>query len=178
MRSMPKRRACFKTPCLAAVLSALALSAGCSRDSGALKTYLMGERAEAGTLIYTVIEAEWFERIGQNPSPRFPKNRFLALRVNITNSGAAEATIPLMTLVDPSGRAYEEETSGEGVPQWLGMLRKVKAAETDEGRVIFDVPRGDYHLRVADDGFEPEKAKAVLIQIPLRFESGSSGLPK
>jgi hypothetical protein len=68
--------------------------------------------------------------------------------------------------------------NGEGVPDWLGMLRKVQPAETQTGRVVFDVPRADYQLRVTDDAFHPEDVKVALIQIPLRFESGTADLPR
>jgi len=161
-----------------AALVALAFLAGCARDPGGVRMHSMGDRAEVGTLIYTVLEAEWFSHLGEGPAARTPKNQFLVLRLNVTNSGPTEITIPAMTLVDPGGRTYEQEGNGEDVPDWLGLLRRVQPAQTEQGRVLFDVPRGDYQLRVTDDAFEPEDLKVALIQIPLRFESHTSTLPR
>ena len=50
------------------------------------------------------------------------------------------------------------------------MLRKLKAAQTEQGRIVFAAPTGAYRLRVTDDNPEPGKEKAALIDIPLRLE--------
>jgi hypothetical protein len=160
------------------VLAGAAFALGCSKRPTGARVFAMGEHAEVGSLIYTVLETEWHDRLGAGPAARPPRNRFLAVRVSVTNSGAALAAIPPMSVLDASGAAYPEEDSGQGLEDWLGMLRTVAPAQTEQGRVLFDVPRGDYQLRVTDDTFEPEDQHVALIEVPLRFESGPPGLPR
>lgn len=128
----------------------------------------MGERAQAGALIYTVSEAEWLDRLGEEPNVRLPERRFLAIRLSVTNSGAATSGIPMLSLVGSRGERYSEQTSGEGLTDWLGFLRQVKPANTERGRVLFDVPAGAYRLRVVNDA-EPENERAALVEIPLQL---------
>jgi hypothetical protein len=126
----------------------------------------MGERAQAGTLIYTVTEAEWLDRLGDEPDVRVPEHRFLAIRLSVTNSGAATSGIPMLSLVDSRGERHPELTNGAGLTDWLGFLRQIKPANTEYGRVLFDVPAGGYRLRVVNDA-EPENERAALVEIPL-----------
>ena len=50
--------------------------------------------------------------------------------------------------------------------------------ETKTRWVLFDVPRADYRLRVADDAFDPADAKTALIEVPIRLAAGSDFLPR
>jgi len=175
-----KMRSCPITPILPAGLLAMTFAAvlllsGCSsmtRDRP--KLYQMGDRAEAGLLIYTVLEAEWPTQLGEGIQARIPKHRFLVLRLSVTNSGTEEVLVPAMQMIGPNNDSHPELMSGEGVPDWLGVVRRVEPAETMHGRVLFDLPRGDYRLRVTDEDLDPAQAKVALIEVPLRFESRHS----
>jgi hypothetical protein len=134
----------------------------------------MGERVETGRLVYSVLEAEWHTQLGDGMSRNVPEHRFLLVRLSVTNNGAEEIPIPALYVLDARGNMHPELTSGEGVPQWLGIWRSLKPAETRHGRVVFDVARGDYRLRVADESMDSDVQHAALIDIPLRFETGVS----
>jgi hypothetical protein len=155
----------------AAVALALCALAGCSSantSETSSKIYSMGERAQAGTLIYTITEAEWLDRLGDEPNVRVPEHKFLAIRMSVTNSGVAPSAIPVLNLTDSRGQRYPEQTNGEGLTEWLGFLRQVKPANTERGRVLFDVPVAAYRLRVVNDA-EPENERAALVDIPLHL---------
>jgi hypothetical protein len=159
-------------------LAAWTVLSGCSQSTSMQpKLYQMGDRAEVGSLIYTVLEAEWKPQLGEVPSVRSPQHQFLLLRLSVTNSGPVESAIPDMTLQGPRSESYPELADGEGVPQWFGILRKLQPAETAYGRVLFDAPKGDYTLRVTDNVFDSEQAQVALIDVPLRFESRAIVLP-
>jgi hypothetical protein len=96
------------------------------------------------------------------------------LRVSVTNSGTEEVLVPAMQMIGPNNDSHPELMSGEGVPDWLGVVRRVEPAETMHGRVLFDLPRGDYRLRVTDEDLDPAQAKVAMIEVPLRFESRHS----
>ena len=160
----------------AASILLLATSA-CTQEAPATRLYAMGERAEAGPLVYNVLEATWKGQLGEGAHLRVPLNRFLLLRLSITNGSPNQLSAPPTTLVSTSGVEYAELTDGEGVDDWLGVLRRLNSTETVFGWVLFDTPRGDYQLRVSDDAFDPADARLALIQIPLRLESQSEFLP-
>ena len=130
----------------------------------------MGERVQVGPLIYSVLHAEWRTQLGEGSEARTPKNRFLIVQLTVTNSGGGETSIPPVTLEDERGGAYPEEPNGTGVADWLGLLRKLAPAQTDQGRIVFDAPAGAYRLRVTDDNPELGREKAALIDIPLQLE--------
>jgi len=130
----------------------------------------MGERVQVGPLIYNVLHAEWSTQLGEGSEARMPKNRFLIVQLTVTNSGGGETSIPPVTLEDGRGGAYPEELNGTGVTNWLGLLRKLTPAQTEQGRIVFDAPSGAYRLRVTDDNPELGREKVALIDIPLHLE--------
>ncbi len=151
------------------VLSVL-LALGCSSSSTLRpRIYRMGERVEVPPLIYNVLQVEWRSQIGDGSQARVPANRFLIVHLTVTNSGGGEVPIPPFTLESLQGQFYPETIEAPGVPGWLGVLRKVAAAQTEEGRVVFDAPVGAYRLRVSDGG-EPEREKFALVEIPVEME--------
>ncbi|MFB3776259.1 MAG: DUF4352 domain-containing protein [Bryobacteraceae bacterium] len=163
---------------MALVVAACLCITACTPKATAIRSYTIGEQADAGLIIYTALEAVWRPQLGEAPAPRLPHDRFLLVRLRITNSSPHDASVPLTTLVSPSGREYAELTDGEGVEDWLGVLRHLKPNETVFGWALFDAPRGDYQLRVSDDAFDPADAQLALIQIPLRLEATSEYLPE
>jgi hypothetical protein len=70
-----------------------------------------------------------------------------------------------MTLLDDSGKTYNELTDGTGVTRWLGVVRKVDANQTETGSVVFDAPAGHYKLRLTDETDEAD----VFVDLPLNF---------
>src|SRR5215831_20328634 len=137
-----------------ALYCAAAILIGCSSPAGGnsiIPNYSMGERAQAGQLIFTVFENRWMPQIGAGTTARIPANRFFLLRLSIVNSGSNEVAAPPLTLVDDTGQRYPELSDGDGVPQWMGYLRRVKPADTLTGNIVFDVTPRHYKLEISDD---------------------------
>lgn len=158
------------------VAACFTLLAGCGRKP-ATPVVRMGERAEIGSFVYSVLEARWARQLGEGPSPRLPRSSFLLLRVSATNGSPRNFSIPQLTLVASSGEEYQELSEGEGVTDWIGLMRDVEPLETKTRWVLFDVPRADYRLRVADDAFDPADAKTALIEVPVRLIAASDPMP-
>ncbi len=147
-----------------------ALSTGCSKQPGSLaNAFRMGERVTAGTLIYNVLDTEWKSQLGEGIEAKQPTHRFLLVTLTVTNSGGEECAIPPLVLTGANGETYQEIVAGESVPEWLGMLRKLGPANTEHGRVVFDVPLGSYKLRVASDADLGEE-KVAYVDLPLRLD--------
>ena len=169
---MPRAYYSLRTTCVTALLLGTLLAlAGCSsgKDASHIGTFRMGERVQAGSLIYTVLEAQWKPQLDGNG--RAPKNRFLFLRVSITNSGDSKLSVPAFTLKATDGTVYEEVAEGlEGVNNWLNILRTVEKAQTETGWVIFDAPVAAYKLIMSDAG-EVGNEKYAQVDIPVELES-------
>lgn len=127
----------------------------------------MGAQVAVGPLIYTAIEAEWRAQLDGATGPRTPKHRFLLMNVSVTNSGGSDVGIPLLRVIDTEGREFMEEDNGDGVPHWLGFLRVVRPAQTEQGQLLFDVPPGSLKLRVSV-ATESENEPYSLIDVPFR----------
>jgi hypothetical protein len=156
------------------VLAALLVLCGCSRgkDASHIGTFRMGERVQAGPLIYTVLEADWKTQLDGNG--RAPKNRFLFLRVSITNSAKSKVSPPAFTLQGTDGKTFEEVTEGlEGVTNWLNIFRTVEPAQTQTGWVIFDAPVAAYKLVMSDAG-EIGSEKHAYVDIPVELDSATN----
>jgi hypothetical protein len=158
------------------VAACFTLLASCAHKP-ATPAFQMGERAEIGSFVYSVVEARWAQQLGDGPSPRLPRSGFLLLRVSLTNGSARNFSIPQLALVASTNEEFPELSDGEGVADWMGLLRDVEPLETKTKWVVFDVPRGDYRLRVADDAFDPADAKTAWIEVPIRLTAASGSLP-
>ncbi len=132
----------------------------------------MGERVTVGPLTYNVVETVWRSQLGDSFKVRIPQQRFLLVTISVTNGGGREVSVPLLSLENQNGQTFLESDSGEGVENWFGILRNLSPAQTQQGRLIFDVPLTSFRLRVPDGG-EPGTEKYAWIQIPLRMDTDS-----
>src|SRR5579863_2619776 len=141
--------------------------AGCSGSSNKDSvTYPPGDKVNVGHLVYGVIDTQILTQLGDDPgTARSPQNRFYLMTVSVSNSGTDAAVIPGLTLVDDSGKEYPELADGTNVPKWLGVVRKVAGAQTEEGNVLFDAPAGHYRLRLTEE----TDPKQLYSDIPLSF---------
>ncbi len=155
--------------CPATVLVTLFCLNGCGKMEKPKDVFDMGEKVKVGSLTYNVLEAVWKQELSAFPTNRVPERNFLLVRVTVTNSGGTDRSIPGLVLSNSKGDTYPESTDGSGVDRWLGVIRRLSPAGTEEGWLLFDVPTNSYKLRVADsddDGTE----RTALINLPLKLD--------
>lgn len=147
-----------------ALCAGLAMGAGsCASPKPKAAVYSIGQRATVGRMSYLVVDAAWRQDM---PGGRQPvKNRILQLHMMITSGAGAEATVPMLRLVDGAGNEISELAEIESDPKWLGMIRRLQPALTEEGNIYFDVPVGAYRLEVVDNT-EPDVEKIAYVEIP------------
>jgi hypothetical protein len=144
--------------------------AGCQRATPARVEFPMGEKVPVGPLIYNVVESGWRTQFGDVlDGLRIPQQRFLSINLSVTNSGGGDVSVPLFTLENANGQSFMELQDGKGVDNWFGLLRTIAPAQTQQGKIIFDVPLASYKLRVTD-GAGPGAEKFAWIDIPLRMD--------
>jgi hypothetical protein len=152
---------------------ATALQTGCIKPAPPVNVYRLGEKVRVGPLTYNVLEANWRAQISDAGASRIPSHRFLVVHLTVTNSGAEETTAPALTVVDQAKKAFDEYMDGQGIPNWLGMIRKMKPAETLDGSILFDVDPKSYKLKLDDGSGGPQ----AMVELPLQFEAGQSSVP-
>jgi hypothetical protein len=100
---------------------------------------------------------------------RLPERSFLLVHLSITNGGGQKASIPFLSLVNRGGERFPESENGQGVDNWLGVLREIKPAETEEGWILFDVPQNSYRLQLVDND-DAGGERAAYVDLPLRLQ--------
>src|SRR5438552_3434438 len=129
---------------LTVLIGALTL-AGCSRTPVRKATiFPTGDKAPVGKLTYSVVDSQILTRLGDDPNARTPQIRFYLVQISVSNGGNDDEAIPAMTLVDDSGKTYDELTDGSGVSRWLGVVRHVAPNQSEEGTLVFDAPASHY----------------------------------
>lgn len=153
-------------------LLALAVSlfaSGCRTAAPARVEYQMGEKVGVGPITYNVVEKVWRSQLGDMFQIRVPQNRFLLISISATNGGGNEVSVPLLQLEGPDGKIYPEMENGEGVDNWFGILRTIQPAQTQQGRIVFDVPLSSYRLRLSDG--DSVSGRYAYVQIPLQIDA-------
>ncbi len=145
--------------------------AGCNNAATTAKTEQVrvaaaGEKAEVGHLSYTIVDSQVLTQLGEDPSQRIPRERFMLVQISVTNSSNVDNPIPSVELVGDSGTTYQELSDGSGAPNWLGIVRHVGPGQTERGNVLFDAPAAHYKVRFKDEMSNNE----ILADLPLSFE--------
>ena len=149
----------------------LTLGSGCSPRKTGTSTpdFKLGERVGVGSLTFNVIESSWASQLGAVPIARLPERSFLLVHLSVTNGGGQSVSIPFLSVENAAGERFQESESGQGVDDWLGMLREVKPAETEQGWILFDVPTNSYRLQLVDGG-EGTTEHSAYVALPLRLD--------
>jgi len=142
----------------------------CQKAPATGTQFAMGDRVPVGQMTYSVVESEWKTQLGESFKVRSPENRFLLIKISVTNGTGKDASIPLFTLEASNGQTYRELSNGEGVVNWFGLLRTISPGQTQQGAILFDVPLTSFKLRVPDIA-DPGLERFVTVQIPLRLDS-------
>lgn len=156
---------------LSAIGTILTIQSSCSFGARPVLTVPIGQKVQVGKLFYQVIDAHWTLEVQGAKQP--PKNRILRLQLAVTNSGAQEASLPFLRLIDAAGNPVMEMSDLDENPRWLGVLRRLQPALTEEGFVCFDVPVGAYKLEVVDNS-NADDEKVAYIEIPASLTPGST----
>lgn len=126
-----------------------------------VKVFQSGDKATVHDLTYNIIDTMIQPKLGE----RNPENRFYLIQMAVSNGGNQPVNVPAMSLVDDTGKSYPELADGTGVPNWLGVVRKVDPVNTEKGMVAFDAPAQHYKLRLTDDTDDMD----VFVDLPLSF---------
>jgi hypothetical protein len=154
------------------VLAVSLLASGCRNLVATRAEYQMGDKVPAGPLTYTVVEKVWRSQLGEMFQTRTPENRFLLITLSATNGNSGEVSVPLLQLEAPDGKLYREIENGEGVDNWFGLLRTLAPSQTQQGRILFDVPLSSYRLRLSDG--DSASGHYTYVQIPLQIDDDTA----
>ena len=106
----------------------------------------MGEKVQVGPLIYQVLQSDWRSELGSGG--RTPRNRYMFVKLSITNTSGGTVSIPTLT-IEGGGQSYGEVTEDmDKVDNWFGLLRNIGGSQTEQGLDRF---------RCADDGIQTDR---------------------
>jgi hypothetical protein len=162
------RRRLMSAAVLMTVLCTAGALSACRKkgDASFIGTFRMGERVQLGPLVYQVLESDWRAELG--PGGRSPKDRYLFVRLSVTNSSGNTIAVPALT-IEGGGKTYSEVTENtDKVDNWLGLLRNVAASQSEQGWIVFDAPMAAYKL-VLTEG-EVGQEKTAHVDIPVQLE--------
>jgi hypothetical protein len=109
----------------------------------------LGESISVGYWTYRCSSADWRSSIGSEYTRQYPDASFLVVNLGIRNNDRTASVLPPLKLVDAQGREYEESSKGIFLQKSFGMLKSVNPGVTSDGDVVFDVPQGQYMLKVS-----------------------------
>ena len=157
-----------------AAVAAAGVSSSCTdaKTAAESRVYQMGEKVDVGNVVYTVLEADWRAGIGEGANPMVPKDRFLVIRLAITNGTGAQISLPFLSIENRKKEPFMEVQEVRDLSQWMGLVRLIGPAQTEDGRIVFDVPQTDYFLRVTNS--DPENEITRLVEIKLTLPDAST----
>lgn len=153
----------------ALLLACVIFPVGCKSSSEAtfIGTFHMGEKVQVGPLVYQVLESNWRTELGGGG--RTPRDRYLFVKVNITNTAGSAVAVPGLA-IEGAGKTYNEVTEEtDKVDNWFGLLRNIGPSQTEQGWIVFDAPMTAYKLIVTDAG-EIGKEKFAHVDVPVQLE--------
>jgi len=151
-----------------------AILVGCLKPPPPVNVFRLGDRVQAGPLVYNIFEADWRAQLGEGGDVRVPTHRFLIVHLSVTNGSSEALSMPALSLVDDAGHAFTESMNGQNVSSWFGLSRKLKPVETLEGRILFDVEPKSYKLKLDDD---TNTGPVSMVEMPLRFDVDTPAVP-
>jgi Domain of unknown function (DUF4352) len=122
-------------------------------------TYKIGDSITAGYWSYRVYSAQWKNSIGGEYMNQSPDATFLVVDLAIRNNDKTASTLPPLKLVDAEGREHDESDKRWAQENNFGPLKSLNPTVVSRGYAVFDVPKGQYSLKVSGG-----------------FSSGASGL--
>jgi len=123
--------------------------------------YAIGQEFSVGYWTYRCNGANWQPFIGSGfGSLERPDAAFLVLDLTVRNDDRTSSTLPPLKLIDPQGREFDESSKGIFLEGSFGALKQLNPGVSSRGLVVFDVPNGEYMLKVSG-GFESGKGALV-----------------
>jgi len=156
-------------PAAILMLVSASISSGCrkGRDASFIGTFPMGERVQVGPLVYQILDSSWRNELGSGG--RTPKDRYLFVRMSITNSSGSPVSVPGLT-IEGGGKTFAEVSEDmDKVDNWFGLLRTIQPSQTEQGWIVFDAPMTAYKLNLSDGG-EVGSEKSAHVDIPVSLE--------
>jgi Domain of unknown function (DUF4352) len=162
----------FLLSCLGSLLGSPATNANAGNTTSTSKTesatpeirhFAMRETVHVGYWSYAVWSSKWQNSIGSGFMSERPDAAFLVINMTVRNNDKTSSTLPPIKLVDSQGREYDSTSKGSFSEGFFGPLKSLNPGVESEGSVAFDVPKGDYLLKVSG-GFTSGENGLVELQ--------------
>jgi hypothetical protein len=124
--------------------------------------YKVGDTVHIGYWSYLVTDAQWQKSLGSEYFHKQGDALYLVVRISARNDDKTASIRPPFQLVDSAGREYDE-TADEVYLGDSDIIKNVNPGVTATGHIAFDVPQGQYALKVLG-GFG--SSKSAFVDLP------------
>jgi hypothetical protein len=89
--------------------------------------------------------------------------RFIIVNLTIRNEDRTASTLPRIVLIDTQGREFQRSSKGIFMEGSFGSLKDVNPGVESRGYLVFDVPPGQYTIKLSS-GFESSDSVLVALE--------------
>lgn len=134
----------------------------------------IGKTMNVGYWSYSVNGYTWAPYILESGEIQRPNAEFLVIEVRAQNNDNSASTLPPIQLVDASGDTFSSSTILDD--RYLDPLMTLNPHVSTEGLVAFDVPQGQYRVKLSG-GYESSSTVLVNLAGPSASSSSQTAAP-
>lgn len=112
-------------------------------------THKIGDSITVGYWSYRVYGSQWKNSIGGEYMNQTPDASFLVVDLAVRNNDNTSSTLPMLKLIDAEGREHDESDKRWAEDNSFGPLKSLNPGVASRGHAVFDVPKGQYTLKVS-----------------------------
>lgn len=142
--------------------SSASSSAAATADSSPV-LHKIGDTVHVGYWTYRVDGFRWTPVVGDGMLAERADAHFIIVDLIIRNDDRTASTLPKIVLVDPEGREFEQSSKGIFMDGSFGVLKEVNPGVESSGHLVFDVPPGQYTIKLSG-GIESSDAALVALK--------------
>jgi Domain of unknown function (DUF4352) len=124
----------------------------------------IGDTVHVGYWSYQVNGFHWTPVVGDGMMAERADARFIIVDLIIRNDDRTASTMPKIVLVDSEGREFDQSSKGMFLDGAFGVLKQVNPGVESSGHLVFDVPPGQYTIKLSGGIESSERALVALEQ--------------
>ncbi len=122
----------------------------------------LGQTVHVGYWTYRVNSAEWVPGIANGLTYEQPDAAFLVINLSARNEDRSESVLPPVKLIDASGREFSQSSAGALSDGFFSPLKSLNPGVGSRANVVFDVPPGQYRIRLSGGHLSRDSALVLL----------------
>jgi hypothetical protein len=132
---------------------------------GAQPIHQIGDTIHVGYWTYRVNGYRWTPYIGDGFLGQKADAEYMIVDLSIRNDDRTESTLPSIVLVDDQGREFEQSSHSFLLRNSFSLLKQLNPTVESRGTLLFDIPPGEYTIRLSGGFRSSDNALVQLREI-------------